>query len=64
MQPPAATSAGGNALINLRYTDAARIHVRGPVSGRTYEFSAAQPFQAVDPRDAASLLQTGLFRRG
>lgn len=51
------------ATLRLRYRDRARIAVRGPATGRSYEFSAAQPVQAVEVRDAQSLLRTGLFTR-
>jgi hypothetical protein len=33
------------------------------MTGRSYEFSAAQPVQSVDASDAASLLNTRYFRR-
>ena len=45
----------------LRYTETSPILVRGPVSGRQYEFSGSKPVQVVDPRDAAALLRTGFF---
>lgn len=55
--------ASGHAAIQLRYTESSPILVRGPVSGRTYRFSAAQPLQPVDRRDAPSLCETRFFRR-
>lgn len=55
-----ATSADG---VVLRYREIARVQVRGPVTGRTYEFSAAQPAQVIEPRDADLLLRTGHFLR-
>lgn len=51
------------ASVELRYTERARILVRGPQSGLTYEFSAAQPVQTVAATDVAPLLRTGFFRR-
>jgi hypothetical protein len=48
---------------NIRYTEKSPIRVPGPVTGRRYEFSAAQPIQPVDARDAAVLLRTRFFRR-
>jgi len=33
----------------------------GSATGRPYEFSAAQPFQSVDVRDAVALLRTRFF---
>ena len=63
------TSAGverartGFGTVVLHYRDAAAIRVRGPVSGRSYEFSQAAPSQSVDVRDAAVLLRGEAFRR-
>jgi hypothetical protein len=61
-QPAAAQPAYG--VVRLRYLERSPIRVRGPVSGRQYEFSAAAPMQAVDSRDAAQLLATRFFGRG
>jgi hypothetical protein len=47
--------------IALRYTETSPILVRGPASGRQYQFSGSKPVQTVDPRDAAALLRTGFF---
>jgi len=55
--------ATNGAVEHLRYTESSPIHVRGPITGKTYQFSGTQPVQAVDKRDAASLLQTRFFRR-
>lgn len=43
--------------------EAATKRVRGPVTGRWYEFSGAQPPQVMDPRDGSALLRSGLFGR-
>jgi hypothetical protein len=48
---------------HLLYYGAERVSVRGPVTGRLYQFSRQQPLQTVDPRDAVSMLKTRLFRR-
>ena len=48
-------------VVNLRYLERSPIRVRGPATGVAYQFSAAQPVQAVDARDAAALLRTRLF---
>jgi len=53
----------GNASFSLMYYGYASVSVRGPVSGQLYQFSRQQPVQAVDARDALSLLKTRLFRR-
>jgi hypothetical protein len=50
--------------VNLRYLENSPILVRGPVTGRQYEFSGAKPQQLVDVRDADALLRTGFFRKG
>jgi hypothetical protein len=47
----------------LRYHDRARLLVRGPVTGHPYAFSADQPAQAVEARDAEVLLRTRRFLR-
>jgi hypothetical protein len=50
--------------VTLQYLDRAAIGVWGPVTGRRYDFSEAQPLRAVDIRDAALLARGGPFRRG
>jgi len=47
----------------LTYRERARILVRGPVTGRAYEFSPQLPPPSVEPRDADVLLRSGRFRR-
>ena len=39
------------------------MRVRGPVTGRHYDFSASRPIQAVDPSDAVPLLRTRFFQQ-
>jgi len=51
------------AAIPIRYLDISPIRVKGLVTGNTYDFSMAQPVQAIDARDASPLLNTRLFRR-
>lgn len=53
----------GSYAVALQYTENSAIVVEGPVSRRRYEFSAQQPLQMVDARDAATLLQTRFFVR-
>jgi len=50
-------------MVSLRYVRQSPIRVRGGVTGRQYEFSSLRPAQAVDRRDVAGLVQTGLFRQ-
>jgi hypothetical protein len=52
-----------SASVILQYKESMAIRVRGPVTGRLYEFSIAQPAQHVEPRDAAVLTHSGLFFR-
>ncbi|MFZ0704461.1 MAG: hypothetical protein WAM71_02575 [Candidatus Korobacteraceae bacterium] len=62
-QPAAAAHAAGSSVIQLRYSETSPIQVRGPATGAVYQFSRAQPLQAVDSRDAPALLDTRFFRR-
>lgn len=52
-----------NSGVVLRYLENSPILVRGPVSGRQYQFSGSHPDQVVDARDVESLLRTRFFRR-
>lgn len=63
--PPqaAATTSMPHSSISVRYLENSPIRVRGLVSGMGYEFSGSRPVQAVDARDASSLLSTRFFRR-
>jgi len=49
--------------VGLRYLAHTRVLVRGPASGRLYEFSISSPVQSVDARDAKPLLDTRFFAR-
>ena len=59
----AAAAAPSFTYVILQYTESSAIKVRGPVTGREYGFSEAERDCAVDPRDAAVLTRSGLFRR-
>ena len=63
--PPArvASPSSPNGSVIVRYVEHSPIRVQGSQTGRMYEFSGQQPIQAVDMRDAASLLATRFFRR-
>jgi hypothetical protein len=52
-----------NDVVNLRSLQNSLIRVRGPNTGRRYEFSGLRPVQPVDARDVSALLLTRLFRR-
>ncbi|MFZ5896346.1 MAG: hypothetical protein ACOY0T_35150 [Myxococcota bacterium] len=50
-----------HSAVRLRAVSNEPIIVRGPRSGWRYEFSPAEPVQAVAMQDAAALVATGLF---
>jgi hypothetical protein len=58
--PPPQAADGG---VRLRFTEQARVRVRGPVSGADYVFSASEPVVSVAAADAEGLLRTRYFRR-
>ena len=49
--------------ITVIYNQAGQIHVTGPVTGERYAFADSAAALEVNPRDAATLLRSGLFRR-
>jgi hypothetical protein len=52
----------GSRTVSIRYLRTQAIAVQGTATGRRYGFSSSSPVQAVDIRDAAALLRSGLFR--
>jgi hypothetical protein len=54
---------GAHSSVAIRYVGSSPLRVRGPVTGRQYEFSGSQPVHSIDTRDAALLLRTRLFRQ-
>jgi hypothetical protein len=58
-----ASAAPSGPIVKLHYTGVAAVRVRGPQTGRTYEFSGAHPNGAVERRDVEGLMRIGLFRR-
>jgi hypothetical protein len=50
-------------MVRVRYVDPISIVVQGNVSGQRYYFSAGDPVQLVDRRDAEVLLRSRHFRR-
>ena len=61
--PPQAPVSMLESSVSVRYLETSPIQVRGLVSGMSYTFSAEQPVQQVDAKDASSLLNTRFFRR-
>ena len=61
-----AMKADGSSDINavkLLYCGKYSVQIRGAVTGRSYQFPKSSPIQQVDPRDAASMMQTRMFRQ-
>ncbi|HLH37482.1 MAG TPA: hypothetical protein VKX41_22665 [Alloacidobacterium sp.] len=51
------------ASVAIRFKQPSAIMVRGPVTGRHYQFNGSANSQHVDARDAAALIRTGYFQR-
>ena len=49
------------ASVAMLYRGTGSAQIRGPVTGQIYPFTRQQPVQAVDWRDAGSLIRTRLF---
>jgi hypothetical protein len=62
-QRATAVSGTSSSSMTVRYVEKSPVLVRGPATGRQYEFSGAHPTQNVDSRDAEALLRTRFFRR-
>jgi biotin carboxyl carrier protein len=60
--PPQQASRAIGQTVRLRYLQPTGATIRGPVSGRVYEFSGPGAV-FVDPGDAVALQQTGFFER-
>jgi hypothetical protein len=48
---------------SLRFVQRRSITVRGPVSGRRYQFQSGSYTHGIDPRDVAQLLTSGFFEK-
>jgi hypothetical protein len=53
----------GAAFVNVRFTQPSAVMVRGPVTGKHYQFNGSVNTQRVDARDAVSLIKSGYFQR-
>ena len=53
---------GTSNFTKLRFTRNTAILIRGPVTGRHYQFHEGAYSQQVDMRDAAPLIKTGYFQ--
>jgi hypothetical protein len=47
--------------VMMQYRGNGSAQIRGRVTGQIYQFQRQQPVQAVDPRDAVSLIRTRMF---
>ncbi len=48
--------------LKIRYSGGRPVLVKGPVTGIEYRFSGLERLQLVDPRDAAAIARSSLFR--
>lgn len=55
--PPAGTSS-----VRIEFVHQASVLIRGPATGRHYQFHAAARTRDVDPRDAPALVKSGYFK--
>lgn len=58
---PVAPAASLFGAVTLRYLARSSVVVRGPITGMTYRFSAAEPVQRVARADRDALLRSGHF---
>lgn len=62
-KPAAAQMASTSGQVTrVRFTQKAAVLIRGPVTGRHYQFHEGAYSQYVDVRDAAALIKTGYFQ--
>jgi hypothetical protein len=52
------------AAVTREFKEKSPIRVQRPATGRSYDFSAANPVRLVDAQDAESLLRPRFFTRG
>lgn len=62
-KPAAAqTSHTAGSSVYVRFKQPSAVLVRGPVTGRHYQFDGSVNTRSVDARDAAALIKTGYFQ--
>jgi hypothetical protein len=52
-----------SSAVKLLYYGQSYLQFTGVATGHLYHFSPLHPIQCVDPRDAASMMQTRMFRQ-
>jgi hypothetical protein len=57
------TQQAAGTSINLRFKQPSAVMVRGPVTGKHYQFNGSANAQRVDARDAAALIKSGYFQQ-
>jgi hypothetical protein len=50
--------------VDIRFLQPSTVLIRGPVTGRHYQFHGTTSIQRVDSRDAAALIKSGYFQQG
>ena len=60
-QQTAKAEIGNFGEVKMLYRGNGSARIRGRVTGRLYQFPRQEPVQAVDPRDAVTLIRTRLF---
>ena len=58
----AQTSHAADSSLNVRFKQSSPVLIRGPVTGRHFQFNGSTNTQAIDARDAAALIKTGYFQ--
>jgi hypothetical protein len=60
-RPAANINYAAQAPVRIRFRERSHVLVKGPATGRMYEFSGSNPVQPVDAADARALLATRFF---
>ena len=61
--PSVAQPQAGWSSLQVRYLERSPIRVRGPATGKEYDFSGSNPVRLIDVRDAEALLRTRFFAK-
>ncbi|QNI32932.1 hypothetical protein H7849_02780 [Alloacidobacterium dinghuense] len=61
-KPAIAQTHTAGSSVNVRFKQPSPVLVRGPITGRHYQFNGSVNTLSVDARDAAALIKTGYFQ--